>query len=78
MVESVVVLGILCWGFCAGAWWAERGHRRDKASQEKGRICISMPAKPEDAAKMLALLSYFMNQIEKDMRQIEKEHGGPR
>lgn len=52
------------WGW--GQWWAERTIRAERASHDKGRISLSMPMKPEDAAATMGLLKSLMEQVEQD------------
>lgn len=64
-----IVLYTLCvfaagWGW--GAWWQERAIRRDRASGERGRLNVSMPTVPENAAQMMRLLSDLIEQAERD------------
>jgi hypothetical protein len=50
------------WGW--GQWWAERAIRAERAAQDKGRISVSMPMKPEDAAATMGLLKDLMQRVE--------------
>lgn len=63
--EVVVLLAFVFvagWGW--GQWWAERTIRAERATQEKGRISISMPMKPDDAAATMGLLKSLIEQVE--------------
>lgn len=50
------------WGW--GQWWAERCARRDKSAMEKGRMSVSMPVHPDNAAETLRVLSVLMKQVD--------------
>ena len=56
------------WGW--GQWWAERNARHERQALEAGRIAVSMPADPQDAALTLQLLSALV-------RKAEAERGKP-
>jgi hypothetical protein len=51
-------------GFGWGQWWAERRIRRDKRALEAGRLLVSLPAHPEDAAMTLRVMSRFVKRYE--------------
>lgn len=48
-----------------GQWWAERVVRKERRDLEAGRIVISMPANPKDAAATLELLSSLVRDVER-------------
>lgn len=50
------------WGW--GQWWAERTARHERRALEAGRIAVSMPADPQDAALTLQLLSALVRKAE--------------
>ena len=50
------------WGW--GQWWAERCARRDKSTLERGRMNVSMPVHPDNAAETLRVLSALMKQAD--------------
>jgi hypothetical protein len=66
IVMSLVIYAALFfvagWGW--GQWWAERCARRDKAAMERGRMSVSMPVHPDQAAETLRLLSALMKQVD--------------
>lgn len=51
-------------GFGWGQWWAERTIRAERAAQDNGRISVSMPMKPDDAAATMGLLKSLIEQVE--------------
>lgn len=52
------------WGW--GQWWAERTIRAERVAQDRGRISVSMPMKPADAAATMGLLKSLIEQVERD------------
>lgn len=58
--------GCLCWGFCLGAWWTERQHRKQRETNETGRIALSMPANGKDASLMLDMMRELMERAERE------------
>ena len=50
------------WGW--GQWWAERCSRQEKRGLEAGRILVSMPARPDDAAASLRMLADLVSRAE--------------
>lgn len=58
--------------FCAGVgwgrWWTERQIRQDAAATQKGRMQVTMPVTPEDAAAILHLLASLVEQAETDRK----------
>ena len=51
------------WGW--GQWWAERQVRQERRALEAGRLTVSLPADPKDAAVTLELLSELVKKAER-------------
>jgi hypothetical protein len=62
MVLFAAVFFACGWGW--GQWWAERNARQERRALEVGRIAVSMPADPQDAALTLQLLSALVLKAE--------------
>ena len=62
MVFYTAVFFACGWGW--GQWWAERNARHERRALEAGRITVSMPADPQDAALTLQLLSALVRKAE--------------
>lgn len=50
------------WGW--GQWWAERTIRAEQTKMVGGRLSVSMPMKPDDAAATMGLLKDLIEQVE--------------
>lgn len=53
-------------GFGWGQWNAERNIRTERTALEKGRVSVSMPMNPDDAAATMELLKNLIEQVERD------------
>jgi len=66
ILSSLVIYAALFflagWGW--GQWWAERCARREKLAGERGRMTVSMPVNPDNAAETLRVLSALMRQVD--------------
>lgn len=65
---GIVMLFIVVFisGYSTGQWVGERQVRREQAEQLSGRINVSMPANPEQAARALELLADLMRKVEQE------------
>lgn len=63
----LIIVTFLC-GFGWGQWYAERSIRKDKSFMEANKLFVSMPAKSEDASKVLGLLKDLMDKVEADRK----------
>lgn len=68
MTAMLSLLTVAAFFFLAGVgwgqWWAERQIRRSAAAQAKGCLRVAMPADPQDAAAILALLAEICKKVE--------------
>lgn len=60
----IAVVFMAGWGW--GQWYAERAVRAERAALEKGRVSVSMPMNPDDAAATMGLLKELIEQVERD------------
>lgn len=64
VVVLLAIVFVAGWGW--GQWWAERTIRAERAAQDNGRISVSMPMKPDDAAATMGLLKNLIDQVEQE------------
>jgi len=62
MVIYAALFFLAGWGW--GQWWAERNVRKERRALEVGRITVSMPARADDAADALSMLSDLVRKAE--------------
>lgn len=55
-----------------GQWWNERKIRLEQGELVKGRMNVSMPVKPEDAAATMKLLASLVEEAEKNRKAAEQ------
>ncbi|MGK0657626.1 MULTISPECIES: hypothetical protein [unclassified Methylococcus] len=65
---NLLVVIVFVAGFGWGQWWAERQIRIERASLEIGRLSVSMPMNPDDAAATFGLLKTLMEQVERERK----------
>jgi hypothetical protein len=71
-VTMVIYAGIFFMsGISFGKWSNERQIRREQLALNHGRITVSMPANPEDAAVTMRLLAELVESVEKQRRATE-------
>lgn len=63
MVFYAAVFFFCGWGW--GQWWCERQIRAEQGKLMKGRITVSMPMEPEDAASTMRLLAALVDEAER-------------
>ena len=55
-----------------GQWWNERQIRAEQRELSNGRMNVSMPVKPEDAAATMKMLAELIEQAESDRKAHDK------
>lgn len=70
MVLYAAIFFACGWGW--GQWWNERQIRAEQGELVKGRMTVSMPIKPEDAAATMKLLASLIEQAEAERKAAEK------
>jgi len=65
----VIVLIIFFAGWGWGQWLTERSIRIEKTAVDRGRLTVSMPMKPEDAAATMGLLKNLIEQVEAEKKE---------
>jgi hypothetical protein len=63
MVLYAAIFFLCGWGW--GQWWNERQIRKEQRELVKGRMTVSMPVKPEDAAATMKLLAALVEEAER-------------
>lgn len=66
MVLYAAIFFVCGWGW--GQWWNERQIRAEQGKLVKGRMNVSMPVKPEDAAATMKLLAALIEQAEAERK----------
>lgn len=69
MVLYAAIFFLAGWGW--GQWWNERAIRKEQGELVKGRMNVSMPVKPEDAAATMKLLAALVEEAESQRKSSE-------
>lgn len=66
MVLYGAIFFLAGWGW--GQWWNERALRKEQGELVKGRMNVSMPVNPEDAAETMKLLAALVEEAERNRK----------
>lgn len=66
MVLYAAIFFACGWGW--GQWWNERQIRAEQRELANGRMNVSMPVKPEDAAATMKMLAALIEQVEAERK----------
>lgn len=62
----LVLIAVFLAGFGWGQWYSEHKIRAERESIERGRLTVSMPLNPDDAAATMGLLKELVEKVKSE------------